>query len=83
MTDETLNARVLGVIAKQAGYRAGEIKLESRFIDDLDCDSLDAIEIVMALEEEFEVRIDDDEIDAITTVAEAVAFMKLKTAIRA
>ena len=80
MTDETLNARVLGVIAKQTGCRAGEIKPESKFIDDLGCDSLDAIEIVMALEEEFEVLIDDNETDAITTVAEAVAFMKSKTA---
>lgn len=83
MTDETLNARVLGVIAKQTGCRAGEIKLDSKFVDDLGCDSLDSIEIVMALEEEFEVLIDDDETAAITTVAEAIAFMKLKTAIRA
>lgn len=80
MTDETLTARVLDVIGKQTGFRAGEIKPEFKFVDDLGCDSLDEIEIVMALEEEFEVLIDDNETEAITTVAEAVEFMKIKTA---
>jgi len=54
------------------------VQVESRFGDDLDADSLDLVELVMALEEEFDVTVDEDELDGIETVGQALALVTAK-----
>ena len=57
----SVEERVKGIVAEQLSIGADEIKNESGFIDDLGADSLDTVELVMALEEEFDIEISDDE----------------------
>ena len=67
-----IEERVKSIVVKQLGVKEEEIKNESKFIDDLGADSLDTVELVMALEEEFETEIPDEEAEKITTVQQAV-----------
>ena len=64
------------IIAEQLGVNEAEIKNESSFVDDLGADSLDTVELVMALEEEFETEIPDEEAEKITTVQQAIDYIK-------
>ena len=64
--------RVKKIVAEQLGMKVEEIKNDASFIDDLGADSLDTVELVMALEEEFETEIPDEEAEKITTIQEAV-----------
>ena len=70
--------RVSDVIAKQLGVKKEKIKLESSFADDLGADSLDTVEVVMTLEEEFNIEIPDEDAEKIATVAEAVKYIEQK-----
>jgi acyl carrier protein len=70
--------RVKDIISEQLGVKKEEIKQESSFIDDLGADSLDTVEVVMALEEEFGVEIPDEDAEKITTVGEAVKYIETK-----
>ena len=70
-----IEAKVKTIIAEQLGVAEGEIKINSSFIEDLGADSLDIVELVMAMEEEFEVEIPDDEAEKIKTVQDAVTFI--------
>jgi acyl carrier protein len=67
-----IEEQVKKIVAEQLGVKEEEIKLESSFVDDLGADSLDTVELVMALEEEFECEIPDEEAEKITTVQQAV-----------
>ena len=67
----SVEERVIGIVAEQLSIGADEIKNESSFIDDLGADSLDTVELVMALEEEFDCEIPDEEAEKITTVKQA------------
>ena len=67
--------RVQKIVCEQLGVSAEEVKLEASFIDDLGADSLDTVELVMALEEEFETEIADEEAEKITTVKEAIDYI--------
>ena len=67
--------QVRAIIAEQLGIKAGEIKQDASFVDDLGADSLDTVELVMALEEEFETEIPDEEAENITTVKEAIDYI--------
>ena len=67
--------QVRGIIAEQLGLKAEEIKNDASFVDDLGADSLDTVELVMALEEEFETEIPDEEAEKITTVQQAVDYI--------
>ena len=67
--------RVIKIISEQLGKDESEIKMNSHFIEDLDADSLDTVELVMALEEEFGVDIPDEAAEKITTVQSAVDFI--------
>jgi acyl carrier protein len=67
--------QVRGIIAEQLGLKADEIKNDASFVDDLGADSLDTVELVMALEEEFETEIPDEEAEKITTVQQAVDYI--------
>jgi acyl carrier protein len=70
-----IEAKVKSIIADQLGVGEDEIKPESSFIEDLGADSLDIVELVMAMEEEFEVEIPDEEAENIKTVGDAINYV--------
>jgi acyl carrier protein len=72
---ENVEQRVKKIVAEQLGVNEAEIKNESSFVDDLGADSLDTVELVMALEEEFETEIPDEDAEKITTVQQAVDYV--------
>ena len=72
---ENIEQRVRKIVAEQLGVNESEIKNESAFVDDLGADSLDTVELVMALEEEFECEIPDEEAEKITTVQQAIDYV--------
>lgn len=63
-----IEQRVKKIVAEQLGIAAADVKNDSSFVDDLGADSLDTVELVMALEDEFEMEIPDEEAEKITTV---------------
>jgi acyl carrier protein len=69
---ENIKDKVLDIIADQLDLDKANIKTESSFVDDLGADSLDTVELVLALEEEFEVNIPDEEAEKIATVKQAI-----------
>ena len=73
---ENLEARVKKVIAEKLGLEEANVKNEASFVDDLGADSLDTVELVMALEEEFNCQIPDEDAEKITTVQEAINYVK-------
>lgn len=75
-TMDNIEARVKKIVAEQLGVNESEIKNESSFVDDLGADSLDTVELVMALEEEFECEIPDEEAEKIATVQQAIDYIK-------
>ena len=70
-----IEQRVRKIVSEQLGTSDDKIKNESSFIDDLGADSLDTVELVMALEEEFDTEIPDDEAEKITTVQQAIDYI--------
>ncbi len=68
----SIEARVKSIVAEQLSVDESEISNDSSFVDDLGADSLDTVELVMALEEEFETTIPDEHAEKITTVQEAI-----------
>ena len=74
---ETLD-RVKNIIVSQLGVDENEVKTESSFVDDLGADSLDVVELVMALEEEFDLEIPDEEAERINTVSEVISYLDEK-----
>lgn len=75
MGDMSVDERVKKLICEQLGVKEEEVKDEASFVDDLGADSLDTVELVMALEEEFETEIPDEEAENITTVKEAIDYI--------
>ena len=71
-------AKVKEIIVKQLGVNEDEVTSEASFIDDLGADSLDIVELVMALEEEFGIEIPDEEAEKIQTVGQAVDYIEKK-----
>jgi acyl carrier protein len=71
----TIEERVKKIVAEQLGANEADVKAESSFVDDLGADSLDTVELVMALEEEFECEIPDEEAEKITTVQQAIDYV--------
>ena len=72
---EDIKEKIVTIISTQLGKDESEINMSSNFIEDLDADSLDTVELVMALEEEFEIDIPDEAAEKITTVQSAVDFI--------
>ncbi len=72
----TIEERVKKIVAEQLGVDLEEVKEEASFVDDLGADSLDTVELVMALEEEFETEIPDEEAEKITSVGLAINYVK-------
>ena len=75
MATSAIESKVKSIIADQLGVGEDEIKPESSFIEDLGADSLDIVELVMAIEEEFEVEIPDEEAENIKTVGDAINYI--------
>lgn len=75
----SVQEKVKSIVAEQLGVKAEEVTLESSFVDDLGADSLDTVELVMALEEEFNIEIPDEDAEKITTVGDAIKFIEEKT----
>ncbi|MFO0597655.1 MAG: acyl carrier protein [Myxococcaceae bacterium] len=75
MTATNIEAKVKSIIADQLGVSEDEIKMESSFIEDLGADSLDIVELVMAMEEEFEIEIPDEEAENIKSVGDAINYI--------
>lgn len=71
-----IEARIKAIVADQLGVSEEEIRPESRFIEDLGADSLDIVELVMAMEEEFETDIPDEEAEKIQTVQDTIDYIK-------
>ncbi|GAB2994405.1 acyl carrier protein [Psychrosphaera aestuarii] len=72
----SIEDRVAKIVVEQLGVKEEEVKAESSFVDDLGADSLDTVELVMALEEEFDTEIPDEEAEKITTVQSAIDYIK-------
>ena len=72
----SIEERVKKIIVDQLGVKAEDVKPESSFIEDLGADSLDTVELVMALEEEFDIEIPDEEAEKITTVQSAIDYVQ-------
>ncbi len=73
---ENIEQRVKKIVAEQLGVSEADVKNESSFVNDLGADSLDTVELVMALEEEFECEIPDEEAEKITTVQQATDYIQ-------
>ena len=71
----SVEERVKKIVVEQLGVKEEEVTSEASFVDDLGADSLDTVELVMALEEEFKTEIPDEEAENITTVNEAVKYI--------
>ena len=71
----SIEKRVKDIVAEQLGVDEGQVTNEASFMDDLGADSLDTVELVMALEEEFEVEISDEDAEKIQTVQDAVDYI--------
>lgn len=72
----TIEERVKKIVAEQLGVKEEEITPDASFVDDLGADSLDTVELVMALEEEFETEIPDEHAEKIETIKDAVNYIK-------
>ena len=72
----SVQERVIGIVAEQLGVEKEKITQETSFVNDLGADSLDTVELVMELEEEFEVDIPDDAAEKIQTVGQAIDFIE-------
>jgi acyl carrier protein len=72
----SIEEQVKSIVAEQLGVKEEEVTNDASFVDDLGADSLDNVELVMALEEEFECEIPDEEAEKITTVQQAIDYVK-------
>ncbi|PJD94491.1 MAG: acyl carrier protein [Legionella sp.] len=72
----TVEERVRKIVVEQLGVKEEELKNDASFVDDLGADSLDTVELVMALEEEFETEIPDQQAEKITTIQEAIDYIE-------
>ena len=78
MAEKSIEQRVKDIIVEQLGVNADQVTPEAKFIEDLGADSLDTVELVMALEEEFEIEIPDEDAEKILTVGKALDYIKEK-----
>lgn len=76
MTEQEIESKVIDIVAEQMGADKGKISRETSFVDDLNADSLDTVELVMEFEDEFETSIPDEQAEKIKTVGQAIEFIK-------
>ncbi len=75
----SLERRVKEVVSEQLGLEESEVAADASFVEDLGADSLDIVELIMALEEEFEIEISDEDAEKIQTVRNAIEYIKKKS----
>ncbi len=80
MDNATIEERVKKIIVTELGVREDQITPEARFIEDLNADSLDTVELVMQFEEEFDLKIPDDVVENMLTVGKAIDYIKAQSA---
>ena len=76
MEEKEIEEKVISIVAEQMGVDKGEINRETNFVNDLNADSLDTVELVMEFEDEFETSIPDEEAEKIQTVGQAIEFIR-------
>ncbi len=76
MDENEIQEKVVAIVAEQMGVDKGEINRETHFVNDLNADSLDTVELVMEFEDEFETSIPDEQAEKIQTVGNAIDFIK-------
>ena len=76
MQEQEIQEKVISIVAEQMGVDKGEINRDTNFVNDLNADSLDTVELVMEFEDEFETSIPDEDAEKITTVGQAIDFIK-------
>ena len=76
MDEKVIEEKVIGIVAEQMGVDKGEINRDTHFVNDLNADSLDTVELVMEFEDEFETSIPDEDAEKIQTVGQAIDFIK-------
>jgi acyl carrier protein len=76
VTEQDIEAKVIDIVAEQLGADKGKISRDTSFVDDLNADSLDTVELVMEFEDAFETSIPDDQAEKIKTVGQAIEFIK-------
>jgi acyl carrier protein len=76
---EQVFEKVKAIVVDQLGVEEGEVTLEASFIDDLGADSLDIVELIMALEEEFDMEVPDEDAEKLSTVGDAVNYIVSKS----
>ncbi len=75
-TVEEIEEKVFNIVSEQLSVEKGEIKRETSFVNDLNADSLDTVELVMELEDEFDMNIPDDEAEKLQTVGQAIDYIR-------
>ena len=80
MSDAAVEEKVVNIVSAQLGVDRAEVVPTAHFVNDLGADSLDTVELVMAVEEEFDTEIQDEEAEKIMTVQQLIDFVKNKTA---
>jgi len=76
MEEKEIEEKVIAIVAEQMGVDKGEINRDTNFVNDLNADSLDTVELVMEFEDEFETSIPDEDAEKIQTVGQAIEFIK-------
>ena len=76
MSDGTIEAKVKDIIVEQLGVNADQVKPEAKMIEDLGADSLDAVELVMAIEEEFGIEVPDEEAEKLVSVGDITSYVE-------
>jgi acyl carrier protein len=80
MSEKSIEERVKDIIVEQLGVKAEQVTPEAKFIDDLNADSLDTVELVMAFEEEFSVQVPDEDAEKLMSVGDVVKYIEEKGA---
>ena len=76
MAEKTIEQRVKDIIVEQLGVKEDQVTVDAKFIEDLGADSLDIVELIMALEEEFGYEIPDDEAEKLLTVGDVIKYIE-------
>jgi len=79
MTEQELLEKVTKVVIEKLGVKEEQVKADASFVDDLGADSLDRVELVMALEDEFDIEIPDEDAEKLNKVSDALNYVKSKT----
>lgn len=79
MDEKQIEEKVIAIVAEQMSVDKGEINRDTNFVNDLNADSLDTVELVMEFEDEFEASIPDEEAEKIQTVGQAIDFIKAQS----